>query len=570
MKTPKLIILSVLTIFTISCSQKEDIKDLKAYDIVTVKEIIFLPDSTKSGEPYDFYKDGFKTIFDYCIIDGIETLIIPVKEKNDGNFNAFLYNFWTPPKKNPEDYRLAFYDISTQKEYHSIPLLGDRDIINFNYINKDSIFVFYKIGYLTDENDYEPIYFQLLNYKGESQICDYDIDISNFKDSINICTPFDIDQYQNIAIDKGNVFFSTRAGKNVTEIYFAEKQAPLFAYYDSQTKKIKLSKTITFPDISKDIYYNTHHQIIFNCLSENKLPVLRFFYSSTLYEWDYKNDKITKHNLKSRVFDSIYPLRDENSLPESLEAVYAHIVYDKNNKVYYSTLHLNEVVFGNHYNLLILADENFNYLGEMLNRGIGNNVRFYGDNIISYWYKDDSIRIQYKKLVKTERPLEPYLDSVRNVLGLEKKTKEDNIKPFMKGKNPLQEFVKSKYPEIEKDYVVLTLYASGSCPSCVDGLKEMLNRRYEVFENLPFYFIYTGLKQEIKDIDNYENISKLKIIKDSLGILKDITIKEGNFNTLDPRLTVVKDNNVVSDSIYGWRHIQSNLIPAMKEHLGIE
>ena len=47
-------------------------------------------------------------------------------------------------------------------------------------------------------------------------------------------------------------------------------------------------------------------------------------------------------------------------------------------------------------------------------------------------------------------------------------------------------------------------------------------------------------------------------------------MNEGKFNTLDPRLTIIKNGKVVLDSIYDWRQIQSHLIPTMMKNLGIE
>jgi hypothetical protein len=63
-----------------------------------------------------------------------------------------------------------------------------------------------------------------------------------------------------------------------------------------------------------------------------------------------------------------------------------------------------------------LADKDFNYLGEMLNPNLGGNFEFYEDNIISYYYSNDSIHVSYQTLKKTDKPLQPYLDSIKGVL----------------------------------------------------------------------------------------------------------------------------------------------------------
>ena len=395
MKRYRLIIFIATIIFLlISCSQKEK---LNVYEIINTKILVFPLDSMGSGKPYDalFRKNPYN----YCFIDGIETLIIPINKN-----------------------RLAFYNLTTQKEYHSVPILQNRSIRNFNFVSKDSIFVFYEIEYIdTTHSKYEPMYLQLLNYAGEAKICEYNIDISNFDDCDDIKLSFDIDKYRYPIIANNSLFFTTETSiNNIGTKTYLEKQLPIFACYDAQTKKIKLSKNIKFPDISEGIFYNTNFSKLNYCLSANNLPLLRFFYSSTVYEWDYRNDQIIPHSLKSRIIDTIPPLKTEYALPQSLNAVYGEINYDKYNKIYYSYLYLNEILYGNYYSILILTDDKFNYLGELLNPPMDWNVRFSKDNIVSYYYYNDSIHVYFQKLIKTNRSLLPYLDSVRTVLGLQK------------------------------------------------------------------------------------------------------------------------------------------------------
>jgi len=121
MKNLVFILIAFSLFFVLSCSKKSANKvqneDLKVYQIEDVKLVSFPLDSTKNGKPLDA-EMFFNRVFDYCYIDNIETLIIPINRD-----------------------RLAFYDINSQKEYHSIEILKDRDILNFSFVNKDSIFV---------------------------------------------------------------------------------------------------------------------------------------------------------------------------------------------------------------------------------------------------------------------------------------------------------------------------------------------------------------------------------------------------------------------------------------------
>ncbi len=553
MKNLVFILIAFSLFFILSCSNKSANKvqneDLKVYQIEDVKLVSFPLDSTKNGKPLDA-EMFFNRVFDYCYIDNIETLIIPINRD-----------------------RLAFYDINSQKEYHSIKIAKNRDIINFSFVNKDSIFVFYDIDILNYDR-YEPVYMHLIDYDGNGKVCEYYLDTLNFEDNSDLRLPFITETNLQPTITSGNVFFMTQTSgsENIGSNEYLKKHFPLFAYYNSNTKNIKFSKSIEFPHIKENVFYNTYFRKIRYCLSSNNLPLLRFFYSSTLYEWDYINDKVSSHTLNSKVIDSIKPLPNENSLPQSLEAVYGSILYDKYNEMYYSFVHLNEVVYGNYYTLLILADKDFNYLGEMLNPNLGGNFEFYEDNIISYYYSNDSIHVSYQTLKKTDKPLQPYLDSIKGVLDNQIEKIKSNMPRIDKSgnENILHAYIKSKFPNIEKDYVLLTLYANGSCPSCLINIKQTLNQNYEVLADLPFYLIYSGTTSEIEqEIFNYENLEKIKIVKDSLGIVKNMSMIENKFSSLDPRVTVIENNVVIIDTVYNWLN-QSKIIPTIMENLGLK
>ncbi|MDR2835007.1 MAG: hypothetical protein LBV69_02220 [Bacteroidales bacterium] len=531
MKKNKIIIIIIIFLLLIACTEKEK---LKVHYISHEKEIAFPLDSTKEGKPLDF-QYTYVDFFDYCDIDDIETIIVPINKN-----------------------RLAFYDIKTKNEYHSIPLLDNRNIINFNFINKDSIFVFYDIQYSDSTlSKLEPLYLQLLNYAGESKI--YDLD-SGINTVFNI--RYDV---PNIIINN-NIFFPTQITKINNSVInnSLETPEPIFAYYDTKKDKFNFSKTIRFPKVEENVYYNTHFNEINCCLSERKLPVIHFFYSSLLYEWNYTNDEVIYHTIKSKIIDTIFPLKSANTSPESLSAVYNRFYYDNNNKTYYSFLVLNKDLYGNYNNLLILADENFKYIGEILNPEIGGFVKFYKNYLVSYQYSNDSIRIYYDKLAKTNRPLQPYLDSVNDILTKQKNSRLLNSEPFNKKINDL---LKSKYPKLEKDYVLLTMYAGSGCPPCGDNIKMFINRNYEVLQKLPFYFIYSGISPEVIEIENYKGIMKIKTIKDSLGIMKNIVLNENKYNELNPRLTVIKNNKIEFDTIYSYLDMEKLLIPTLLDKL---
>ncbi len=87
---------------------------------------------------------------------------------------------------------------------------------------------------------------------------------------------------------------------------------------------------------------------------------------------------------------------------------------------------------------------------------------------------------------------------------------------------------------------------------------------------MPFYLIYSGTTSEIEqEIFNYENLEKIKIVKDSLGIVKNMSMIENKFSSLDPRVTVIENNVVIIDTVYNWLN-QSKIIPTIMENLGLK
>lgn len=538
----------LLSIIFISCSQKEE---LKLYEFKNVKTIGFPLDSTKTGKPTS-------GIFDYDTIDGRETIIVMINKN-----------------------RLAFYDIATQQEYHSIPLLKTREILMFDYINKDSILVFYENQYMensyTEEGknvlDIENL--QLLNYWGESKICTYNFDKNDFSDSLKQTDiiPFPFIYYIRLFSVKEKYFFPTCCfhGNILGTSEEKSHKYPVFCYYDLLSKKVKISKSIKFPYYGDSIFYNTNFPKIHYCLSSNKLPLIRFFYSSDVFEWDYNKDIVKRHSIKSRIFDTIYSLATAQTAPEALAAMYSDIYYDPYNERYYSFLLIPDFCLENVYRITIIYDKDFNYLGETTEASIGYLPIFTEKYIIEYYYSNDSILLHYSVFNKTDKALQPYIDSVKNEINKSSLKQKNVYKRFKGSKNPLISFLQSTKvkKKNEKDYVLLTIYESGACPYCKDLVKQIISQNNDVFAGLPFYLILSGSKDRVL-AGSYETFEKLKFIQDTAGIAEQLAYKEGKYSMLNPRLTVVKDNKIVFDTIYDAFHIESDLIPNLIESLNLQ
>src|SRR5574344_2179986 len=139
MKRNFVILFIAFFIFLFSCNVTKN-KEAKRCEFYLIEKIKIPLDSTKSGIP-DI------SLFDYDTIDDVITLILVINKD-----------------------RLAFYDISKQIEYHSVPLLKNRKLNNFDYINKDSILLYYeKDYYINGSTTSDNNILQITDYYGNTK-----------------------------------------------------------------------------------------------------------------------------------------------------------------------------------------------------------------------------------------------------------------------------------------------------------------------------------------------------------------------------------------------------------------
>lgn len=547
-----LIFLSTILFVLFFYSCKKD-KELKQYEFCSVKKIQFPLDSTKYGLPDP-------VLFDYDTIDGIETLILVIN--ND---------------------RLAFYDISKQIEYHSVPLLKYRQLYNFDYINKDSILLFYENDYSkeTQVKESEQKFFfdneniQLSDYFGNTKICAYKFNEELFPDikSKSEIIPFWVAATERLTSVGSDFFFPTSSYEYNTlgKDKESSKKYPVFCHYDLKTSEIKVSKSVEYPYTGNLICYDTRFPKIHSCVSANGFPLIRFFYWPEVYEWDYKNDIVKKYKLKSQIFDTIYPLPTVNSAPESLCAMFYDISYDPYNEKYYSDLLINDYFTNEIVRTTIIADKNFKYLSETIGLGLGSMPIFTEKYIIDYFYRNDSIILSYKILKKTDKPLKPYIDSVKTKINKNRIKREKVYNDFKKQYNNKLISILDYYKvrNNESDYVLLTVYEGNGCPPCKQSLKKLISQNNDIFADLPFFLILSGSQMEVEN-GRYETFENLKFVQDTLAIAEHLGYIEGKYNMLNPRLTIVKDNKVVLDTIYDAFHLESDLIPKLLDNLGLK
>jgi len=506
-------------------------------------------------------------VYDFEVINTVEIVLdesdrayLPVREQFveiDGA-NVLILNVG--------NYKLSFYDIDKGLKIHEINMDSTKYIDNFRFLSKDSIFITYYVDNYTEELN-NPDRFQMINYKGEKMsVFGYDIDTNDVKnkgykldDILPTCN------YTGMPICDNKVFFSTYRIKvdDVGTPEFMKNPIPFALMYDLEKQKYVISRHRNFPYITEGVYYPTSKNVVYASISGNNLPLYRYNYSSSVFEWDYKNDKIITHSLKSRLIDTIMPCeKPTHYSANTLESFYCMIRYDKCNKFYYAQMYFNENFYGSSQHGIIIADKDFNYLGE-----IYNNVywpTYSNENLLfDVSTKNDStIAINYLKIVKTDRDYDKYIDSCRNDLQQKKKAVDEYKERFDAGKNTISNFLKSNIKIESKDYKIVTFYVNEGCPGCSDAVYNEISNNRDIFEESQFYIIVSANSKEeaITDMSRFGLQDFKNLIIDSKGVLKRLAGTDG---LLNPRITIVKNNEVVLDSIYRARDIEKELIPQM-------
>lgn len=504
--------------------------------------------------------------FRYCIIDGVETLIAYV-----------------------ENNKLTFFDIEKKEPYHEINLLADRPLCTFEYINKDSILVLYdapyysymqvhncsnrecKVTELPYDATCDTLRFMLVDYEGNvKKHYHFNCEKSNF-DGLDLTEADVLPPYTFLDGEMkraGNIVFLYPRRYSYNNCDSIENSKPFLAYYDLNTEKYYFTRQ-KLPYLKNKMYYPVleggHHNHVNFCISPDGMPVIRFPYSADVFEWDYKNDKLIPHTLKSKLVDTIPPLKYKTDVSDAMVACYGNIVYDSVDGMYYSSIWLNGME--KTYCSVVMADRDFNYIGETVKPFVS--MSMVDGRRISCSVSQDTIRINvYRKQKKSGHNTS--VDSLRYVIDGFRNDKEQKASQYYTdGQDPLINYFDRNVPDHESDYCIVTLYFQAGCVSCRMSVLELIAANQEILSQRPLYLILTGYKSRI---DNELNDHDLRLDKFNNVIVDDEAIVSSfpmNSPFVNPRLTIVRGGKVELDSVYNAQDIEDALIPTMIDACGL-
>lgn len=269
-----------------------------------------------------------------------------------------------------DDYRLRFYDLEKNLLIHEIKL--DAAVLSaFRYINKDSIFILYG-NKRSEQGLIDTNFFVLMNYEGEIT---KSVSIINPLIRTNETQAISSDDAlyptlstSEISIFENKVFFFLDKVNpmNIGSLSFMENPSPIVSVLDLSTDSLTVSDALWYPGIRERVFYPSDFAPMYYTQSHNNLPLIRFYYSSIIYEWDYKNDKIREIPMKTQFCDTILPLDHETRYSDNnIDGMYLQIHYDPYRELYFSTFMFSSDIYGLGFWSQMIYNKDFQLISEI-------------------------------------------------------------------------------------------------------------------------------------------------------------------------------------------------------------
>src|SRR5574344_655458 len=344
------------------------------------------------------------------------------------------------------DNKLSFYDIDKGEKIHEIKFDSTKNLYDFHYISKDSILILYYFQADLPIEEYSENQLQLSDYYGNIKTkFRYDFAESKWLNKVGMDKLLPI---KHIDVVIGNNIFVQTLFEQIGDLgtkEFLENPLPFWMRYDLKEQKFYISDTNSFPNIKKGDYYPTSLQAKYFSSSEDGFPIVRYLYSSDIFEWDYKEDKLITHKLKSMILDTVEPMSSPSRYYDNrLKNGFTHIWYDKYRKRYFWGNFIAPNFFYKEKPLYsaVIANEKFDYLSEFYCKYFPD--FFTKDNMLRIYQINEgrAIKIDYYDMYKTDADFDKYIDSCKKHLQKCREKMIELKKPFEKKDSSVIHFLK--------------------------------------------------------------------------------------------------------------------------------
>ena len=276
----KLLLLIILSLLLFSCNnnteQCDDNTELNErfvydYDVYKTQDII-LADEDRGKK--------ISSIMQLVDIDGKNILVL--------NMRSIYMSVYSSS--------LSFYDIESGEKIHNL-VVDSLDIMcHFYFVGKDSIFINCKNLYYEKELQ-TPQALRLIDWDGNvKKIYGYDVDqteLRDYKYDINKLIP----PQKEFVYCRGSIIFRSTYSDSYGFLgtkESVENPLPLGIRMDTKENKYHVSRHRKFAYIKEGMYYPSSVSIWIR-KTANDLPIFRYPYSSSAFEWDFENDSVIEH-----------------------------------------------------------------------------------------------------------------------------------------------------------------------------------------------------------------------------------------------------------------------------------
>jgi len=445
---------------------------------------------------------------------------------------------------------ITVYDIKNNKVAYTIPLpfINLREVYNpifFKAFSLDSIFVMFDgnhVGY-----DSSMI---LINKKGEIKKV-YNIDHYYIRTSKNpnpktILFPsiYAKDVYEN---NKVCFSFSRHTINNDTLL-------PVVGYYDIKNEKLVVCKNL---NLKKDNYYCTFIDSNIICISPSK--------STNIYLWNISNNSIVQKEIKSKLVDSLLLAKNIPFYDKENESLIYLEVNSVNSNYLTRMVILPKNVFDKNIAIQVIFDKNFNYLGEilindknhnyLLKNPISKNITPWNEYYFIVSESNDKLKLAKIKyilknwnIVNTKKKLNTCLLNYINEKNKEAVCFIGNHKNLPPNdKNKFFDYTRNKLSIKDSTFSLIIIRTDG-CYHCNEYLYDFIFKNKFIFEmNYKAYvLLYDAYKNNHNLIvKNFKSLNCKNILFENI-----LYPQVHPFSNNNPRLVLVKNNKIVSDTIY--------------------
>ncbi|NSW45911.1 MAG: hypothetical protein HPY79_08880 [Bacteroidales bacterium] len=444
---------------------------------------------------------------------------------------------------------LYLFDLKSKNLINKIPLNHSFNFDGFNYINKDSILIFssgvdkyyYDTAIIVIDINGKIKYSFGLNHKNIISSSYFNLSHLDEQTYFNQLFPYFISENPCI---NSKVYFVLNIDHNK---FLSEPTTPVLGYYDFNKKKTIVYNDISYPVEKKIKVFNYPENITKTSLSlipEKNEIWLSFSFSPIVYKINPETDEKQNINFACKWIDAS-SVFDKNATPEYNSFIYGRIFYIKslNKYIRYISRRINDEFFYS----IVTYDDKYNYIGEEF---IDENkfFRFQAHDIyFNAEIENDSF------IVKQLCPIEKKFNLKEFNRKLSKMPKPINkietcnaTQNTNKKQQNIQNYFKHKIENIQPSFAALILHEYG-CSSCNEYFLKFLslNNFLLLKKECPLYLVYITKKFEL-----YKNqLNKQKIPKFSIDNPNAYNAYHP-YKYFNPRLVLVKNNKIVSDTIY--------------------